>query len=166
MTFGERVKKLRKESGLTQDVLAEKVGVTKSAVSAWENNQRRPSFDVLDAMCTLFKVDLAFLLGQTDTNSYKELSDDEVKVMGTWTVLEEYEDLFRKFAILDSHGQAAVSAILRAEFARCTETGTLQQARYISVSIKQKEVSIDELSELEDSDQVQVKVDANGVKVD
>lgn len=39
MNLGEKIFKLRKEKGLSQEVLAEQIGTTRQAVSKWENNQ-------------------------------------------------------------------------------------------------------------------------------
>ena len=42
MTFGEKLFKLRKERGLSQEALAEQLGTTRQAVSKWENHQGYP----------------------------------------------------------------------------------------------------------------------------
>ena len=60
--------------------------------------------------------------------------------MGNWIVQEEYEDVMRKFTLLDKFGQKAVSAVLRAEFARCQEQSTLRSGRGVSVTVKIREV--------------------------
>ena len=39
MALGEKLFKLRKERGLSQEALAERLGTTRQAVSKWENNQ-------------------------------------------------------------------------------------------------------------------------------
>jgi transcriptional regulator with XRE-family HTH domain len=39
MNLGEKIYKLRKEKGLSQEALAEFVGTTRQAISKWENNQ-------------------------------------------------------------------------------------------------------------------------------
>ena len=49
--FGEKIQKLRKSYGYTQVSLAEKIGVTKQAVSNWENNNILPSIDMLISVC-------------------------------------------------------------------------------------------------------------------
>lgn len=41
MNFGEKLYKLRKEKGLSQEVLAEQIGTTRQAVSKWENIEKR-----------------------------------------------------------------------------------------------------------------------------
>ena len=45
MTFGERLFKLRKEKGLSQESLAEQLNTTRQAISKWENNQGYPETD-------------------------------------------------------------------------------------------------------------------------
>ena len=47
MTFGEKLFKLRKEKGLSQEALAEQIGTTRQAVSKWENNQGFPETEKL-----------------------------------------------------------------------------------------------------------------------
>ncbi|MDR7193368.1 transcriptional regulator with XRE-family HTH domain [Luteimonas terrae] len=46
-TFGDRMRAARKALGKTQDVIADEIEVTKSAVSAWETNREKPGFDKL-----------------------------------------------------------------------------------------------------------------------
>ena len=41
MTFGEKLKKTRKEAGLSQEQLAEKMSVSRSAVAKWESGSRQ-----------------------------------------------------------------------------------------------------------------------------
>jgi transcriptional regulator with XRE-family HTH domain len=46
-TFGDRFRAARNALGYTQDELAERLEVTKAAISAWENNREKPAFDKL-----------------------------------------------------------------------------------------------------------------------
>ena len=46
MTFGEKIQKLRKQQGLSQEALAEKVTVTRQTISKWELDQSTPEFRV------------------------------------------------------------------------------------------------------------------------
>ncbi len=70
--FGEMVLKLRKSYGLTQVALADKLGVTKQAVSNWENNNILPSIDMLIRIARFFSVSSDFLL-ELDTRSFIEV---------------------------------------------------------------------------------------------
>jgi len=45
MTLGQRLQKARKESGLSQEELAEQLGVSRQAVSKWENDSGYPEME-------------------------------------------------------------------------------------------------------------------------
>ena len=62
-TLGERIKFHRKRMGLTQEQLAERMGVSPQAVSKWENNQSCPDISVLPTLAELFGVSVDELLG-------------------------------------------------------------------------------------------------------
>jgi len=69
-----RLKQLRLDKHLRQEQVADLIGVTKSAISAYENDLRQPSFDVLLQLANLYRVSTDYLLGRTDTRSV-DLSD-------------------------------------------------------------------------------------------
>ncbi|MDE6584177.1 MAG: helix-turn-helix domain-containing protein, partial [Anaeroplasmataceae bacterium] len=52
---GEKLAKYRKESGLTQDEVAERLFVTRQLVSKWENGTGIPSIDCLLELCKLYQ---------------------------------------------------------------------------------------------------------------
>ena len=59
---------LRKEQGLSQDEMAEKLFVTRQAVSRWETGETEPSIDTLKVMSRVFGVPIGGLLGlENDT---------------------------------------------------------------------------------------------------
>lgn len=61
--FGELLKSLRVSAGLTQKQLAEKLGISKNAVSYYEKSLRCPSSDILIRVARVFKVSADYLLG-------------------------------------------------------------------------------------------------------
>ena len=61
--FGERLKKLRQEEGLSQQQLASKLGVTKSVISYYELRERYPSPEVLVKLSYIFHTSTDYLLG-------------------------------------------------------------------------------------------------------
>ena len=61
--FGVTLKKLRLQEGLTQQQLADRLGVTKSVVSYYELQERYPSPEVLTKLASVFHVTTDFLLG-------------------------------------------------------------------------------------------------------
>ena len=64
MEFGQRVKKLRIEAGLTQEDIAKKLDLSKTAVGAWENGRAKPRLDKLNQLSDLFGVPVSELLGE------------------------------------------------------------------------------------------------------
>lgn len=61
--YSNRVKELRLAKSLSQEQLAEKIGLTKQAISQYERGERSPSMEVLEALCDFFNVSSDFLLG-------------------------------------------------------------------------------------------------------
>ena len=60
--FGALLKALRKEKGLTQEQLAEKLGVTNRTVSRWETGANLPDMDVLIELTEFYQVDMKALI--------------------------------------------------------------------------------------------------------
>ena len=62
-TFGNRLKSLRREAGLTQAQFSEKVGVHLQTVSKWERGVSEPDFSVLGEIAAALGISLETLLG-------------------------------------------------------------------------------------------------------
>ena len=63
LLFGQRIKQLRQELGLSQRDFAEKIGVTASALSAYEKGLKNPSVNVAVNTALAFDVSLDWLCG-------------------------------------------------------------------------------------------------------
>lgn len=63
VNFGEKLRALRTEAGMTQTDLAKKLNITKSVVSYYELQERTPSPDVLIRLADIFHVSADYLLG-------------------------------------------------------------------------------------------------------
>lgn len=61
--LGERLKELRKQQGLTQVQVAERLGLSKAIISSYEVASRHPSYGVLIKMAALYGVTTDYLLG-------------------------------------------------------------------------------------------------------
>ena len=68
-TLGKRIVANRKRLGLTQDQLAEKLGVTPQAVSKWENDQSCPDITVLPLLADIFEITVDALLGRQNDSA-------------------------------------------------------------------------------------------------
>ena len=78
MTFGEKLKNARKNAGLSQEQLAEKLCVSRAAVAKWETDKGLPDIMNLKAISKLLDVSIDTLLNdgeQTDLTSIKEAID-------------------------------------------------------------------------------------------
>lgn len=62
MTFGEKLKVIRRQAGMSQEKLAEKLGVSRQAITKWETNAGIPDIENIMAVSTLFHVSIDELL--------------------------------------------------------------------------------------------------------
>ena len=62
MTLGEKIKEARKQAGLSQEQLSEKLGVSRSAVAKWETDKGIPDVENLKALSSMLSVSIDFLL--------------------------------------------------------------------------------------------------------
>lgn len=62
MTLGDRIALARKQAGLSQEQLGEKLGVSRQAVSKWESSQTNPDVAYVAQMCRLLEVSSDWLL--------------------------------------------------------------------------------------------------------
>ena len=62
MKLGQKIAELRKKSGLSQEALAEKMNVSRQAVSKWESNQSIPDIEKIVDLSELFGVTTDYLL--------------------------------------------------------------------------------------------------------
>lgn len=62
LELGQKVKQLRESRGWSQEYLAKRTGVTKSAISTYELNMRTPSADVVKSFAKVFGVSSDYLL--------------------------------------------------------------------------------------------------------
>lgn len=67
MDLAERLTLLRKANGISQLELAEKLGVSRQAVSRWETGASVPSTEKLISLSKLYSVSIAYLIGEEDT---------------------------------------------------------------------------------------------------
>lgn len=85
-TFGERLKNLRLNLGLTQTELAEKLGISTSTVGMYEQNRREPDYATINKISSLFTVSTDYLLnGKDNSRDVNELVNtikNEMKLNG------------------------------------------------------------------------------------
>lgn len=67
MTFSEKLKSIRKKAGMSQEKLAEKIGVSRQAITKWEIDAGIPDIDNMMALSSLFNISLDELLSNEKT---------------------------------------------------------------------------------------------------
>lgn len=77
-TYSERIRELRKMRGMSQQDLANKLDLNKVAISQYERGVRRPSIDIVSALCDIFNVSSDYLLGEDDM-TIRIVNTDEIK---------------------------------------------------------------------------------------
>lgn len=77
-SIGENIRELRKKNNMSQDELAEVLGVTAPSVHKWETDKMLPSIDMLLEMAAVFKVSTDSILGFEVSESEKKAKVDEI----------------------------------------------------------------------------------------
>ena len=76
MNLSDRIQALRKANGMSQEELADRMGVTRQAVSKWESEQSMPDLDKVIALSEIFEVTTDFLLKGIEPAPPKDQDDD------------------------------------------------------------------------------------------
>lgn len=77
MNFKENLKKLRKEKNISQEQLAEKLNISRQAISKWESAKAYPDIDNLILLRDIFNVSLDELMVNEKTDKGKSINQEE-----------------------------------------------------------------------------------------
>lgn len=114
--FGTRVKQLRTEHHLSQQMLGDRIGVSANTVRAWEQGVKKPSMDALVSLSRLFDVSVDVLLGTGDHQDTGLMDMSEIRV----------KKLMAQFLKLDVYGRTAVEEICRIEMERMEKQAAVE----------------------------------------
>lgn len=64
--FDKILKMLRNEKNMSQQELADALGISKSSINMYERGERQPNFETLETIADYFNVDIDYLLGRTN----------------------------------------------------------------------------------------------------
>ncbi len=97
MTIGEKIKKLRREQGITQEKLAEYLNISYQAVSKWENNSALPDISLVVPISNFFGVTTDVLFDVEDKCDEKEIEeyDNCSRELGNKGRIRELIELWR-----------------------------------------------------------------------
>ena len=85
----QNLKSLRQLNGVTQNQLAEAIGVTQQSINKYENHKIEPDIEILIRMADFFHVSVDFLIGHHIPDNENEfcLNNDEVKLVSQYRQL-------------------------------------------------------------------------------
>ena len=123
MTIGNKIKNLRQKNNMTQEKLAEYLGITSRAVSQWECDRTAPDISMIPALCNVFDISSDELLG-IDIEKNNELISEYIKRAndarnagnyeeGTIILTEAYGKFPRSYEIMYHLADALVSEYSR-----------------------------------------------------
>lgn len=91
-TFSDKLTALRKEHGMSQQVLAGKAGMSRSAIGMYETGKREPDLDTLQLFARIFSVDMNTLITGTSASA---ASDEMDELLETLRSREDMRMLFK-----------------------------------------------------------------------
>ena len=77
MSIGTNIKRIRREKGITQEKLAELLGITPSAISQWETDRVLPDITQIPLLCSIFDVTSDEILGISNDSKMQEIDKIE-----------------------------------------------------------------------------------------
>lgn len=80
MDIGERLLKLRKGVGLSQEEVANKLGVSRQTISKWETGESNPDFDKIIPICELYNITTDELIKGTPKEVEDNRDSNSIKV--------------------------------------------------------------------------------------
>lgn len=111
MKFGENLKLIRKSRKISQEDLAEKLGVSRQSVSKWETGENYPSMQNIMCLCTIFKcqinelvhedfVDINFLDDEIKMSIVKFKKDEQRKMKSITKLIYVISNIFKHISII------------------------------------------------------------------
>ena len=100
--FAENLKKIRKDKGYTQEILAENLNVVRQTVSKWEKGLSLPDVDMLSKIANVLETDVSILLdGQITTTDQSEIVKQLAKINEQLTIKNRrYKKIMKTIAII------------------------------------------------------------------
>lgn len=111
MKFGDNLKLIRKSRKISQEELAEKLGVSRQSVSKWETGENYPSMQNIMCLCTIFKckinelvhedfIDINFLDDEIKMSIVKFKKDEQRKMKGITKLIYMISNIFKYISAL------------------------------------------------------------------
>jgi transcriptional regulator with XRE-family HTH domain len=124
--IGENIRKLRHKLDLTQQELADRISVSRSVLTRWENGSLTPDVETLVKLCQLFDVSLDGLVGRTYNRAQilnevrqiyqtdiETLDEEMLEIMGYLKHNEEIKKGFYKLSQMNVKERKSIEEILK-----------------------------------------------------
>ena len=135
MEFFEKLQKLRKQKGLTQEELAESLYVSRTAISKWESGRGYPNIDSLKAISKFFSVTIDELLSGEEVLTIAEEDQKERKAHFRALVFGLLDLSVALFFFLPLWGQRLDGLVQAVSLLRLTEIAPYLKAAYFAAVI-------------------------------
>jgi len=117
MSFSQRLKKLRKEKGYTQQELANKLNKSKSTISSYESGRRNPDINVIRDIANFFNVSADYLIGKskirTSNGKIKQAIEDNPELLDFWEQVSKRESVQLMFHQTRDMSDEAIKSVVQ-----------------------------------------------------
>ncbi len=96
MEFSERLKKLRKQTQLTQVDVAEKLGISQPAYASWERGVKKPTQENLVKIAQILNVSVDYLVGNSEETEGDLENIELLFRMNSMGLTDEEKEIFKK----------------------------------------------------------------------
>ena len=110
--FKDRIKEARLKEKLTQEQLANLIGIAKSTLAGYERGNSEPDLNRIALMMKVLKVDANYLW-QDEMQTYQA---------GSRSITPEGHEMLQKYNALDEHGKCMVDFVIDEEYKRCSNS--------------------------------------------
>lgn len=116
--FKDRLRTLRKQNLLSQQELADKMGVSKQTISQYERGVREPDFESLEALCDIFNVSSDYILGKVNI-TMRFLTEGDLELLNRPSLSSDELSLLEEYRELNDEGKTIVLNTVRGLAASC-----------------------------------------------
>ncbi|MCK9862603.1 MULTISPECIES: helix-turn-helix domain-containing protein [Paenibacillus] len=87
--MGDRLKELRRERSLSQEIVAQSIGITRSAYSHYEINNRQPVYETLIKLASFFEVTTDFIIDGDTRGTEPQVAADAAEIIRLLNNMDE-----------------------------------------------------------------------------
>lgn len=89
LTMGDRLKELRQQRSLSQEIVAQSIGITRSAYSHYEINNRQPVYETLIKLASFFEVTTDYIIDGESRGTEPQVAADTIEIIRLLNNMDE-----------------------------------------------------------------------------